>query len=87
MLRDPDEDQSDGGYSSYGCPKTPPWQYSDRNHLSVLIQTPDADLSHIPAEAVAALVQAVGEALEQTHSREDLAQCCAGVCKRSSLLF
>ncbi|KAL0053451.1 hypothetical protein WJX82_005899 [Trebouxia sp. C0006] len=78
-LRDPDEDQSDSGYSSDGCPKTPPWQYSERNHLSVLIQTPSADLSHIPAEGVVALVQAVGEALDQKHSREELAQCCVRV--------
>ena len=85
-LRDPDEDQSDSGYSSDGCPKTPPWQYSERNHLSVLIQTPSADLSHIPAEGVVALVQAVSEALDQKHSREELAQCCVRVCKCSSLL-
>lgn len=87
MLRDPYEDQCDGGYSSDGRPETMPWQYSDRNHLSVLIQRPDADLSHIPAEAVVALVQAVGDALEQTHSREELVQCCAKVRKCSSLLF
>ena len=86
MLRDPDEDQSNSGYSSDGCPKTPPWQYSERNHLSVLIQTPSADLSHVPAEGVVALVQAVGEALDQKHSREELAQCCVRVCKCSSLL-
>ena len=79
MLRDPDEDQSDSGYSSNGCPKTPPWQYSERNHLSVLIQTPNADLSQLPAEGVVALVQAVGDALEQKHSREELARCCAKV--------
>lgn len=87
MLRDPDEDQSDSGYSSDGCPKTLSWQYSICNHLSVLIQTPNADLSHIPAEGVVALVQAVSDALDQKHGREELAQCCARVCKCSSLLL
>ena len=87
MLRDPDEPQSEGGYSTGGPPETTPWQYSDRNHLSVLIQTPNADLSHIPAQAVVALVQAVGDTLEQTRSREELAQCCARVCKCSGLLL
>ncbi len=79
LLRDPDEPQSDSGYSSDCCPKTLPRQYSERNHLSVLIQTPNADLSHIPAEGVVALVQAVGNALDQKYSREDLAQWCAKV--------
>lgn len=79
LLRDPDEDQSESGYSCDGCPETPSWQYSERNHLSVLIQTPNADLSHLPAEGVVALVQAVGDALDQKLSREELAQCCAKV--------
>ncbi|DBA85687.1 hypothetical protein WJX77_011063 [Trebouxia sp. C0004] len=79
MLREPNQDQYIGGFSTDGHPKTRPWQYSGRNHLSVLTQLPNANLLHIPAEAVAALVQAVGDALDQKHSREELAQCCARV--------
>ena len=85
VLRDPHEDTCDGIWGDN--PRTWPWQYDERNHLSMLIQPHDQDLHYIPAEAVAAVVQAVADALEQRLSKAELAQHCMQVGKHCTGSF
>ena len=79
VVRDPEEDQSGDGCTVDS--KAQLWQYSERNHMSILIQAHGQDLHYIPAEAVVALVQAVADALEQNLSKAELAQRCMQVGK------
>lgn len=87
VLRDPHEDQSRGDGTWGDNPETWPWQYNERNHLSILIQPHDQDLHYIPAKAVVAVVQAVADALEQSLSKAELAQHCMQVGKHCTGSF
>lgn len=87
VLRDPHEDQSRGGGTWGDNPGTWPWQYHERNHLSILIQPHEQDLHCIPAEAVVAVVQAMADALEQRLSKAELAQACMQVGKHCTDSF
>ena len=87
VLRDPHEDQSRGDGTWGDNPETWPWQYDERNHLSILIQPHGQDLHYIPAEAVVAIVQAVADALEQKLIKAELAQHCMQVGKHCTGSF